>query len=100
MTDALSDKLPLWHFENDYLIFSDGSMAAGFRLSGMDNNTSKERANLFNKSLTEVLGTLPESLSLQVFYRLGHDVKGIIDRHKELSENPCQLYREVAQAQK
>ena len=99
MIDALSDKLPLWHFENDYLIFSDGSIAAGFRLSGMDSNASKERTNLFNKSLMEALGALPEGLSLQIFYKLKHDVKSTIEKHKNLLENSCKFYREIAQAQ-
>ena len=98
MTDALSDKLPLWHFENDHLIFSDGSMAAGFRLSGVDNQSSKERVNRFNKSLTEALASLPEGLSLQFFYQLNQNVGSTLEAHKKISTNPCQSYREISKA--
>ena len=98
--DALSDILPLWHFDDNLLVFADGLLGAGFEVSGKDIGcASKESINFFNNSLREVLSTLTEGISLQIFYDLGQEVLPLIEEHERMSSNPCKKYRKIADAQ-
>ena len=85
---SLADYLPLWHFDNDILVFSDGALGVGFELKGRDISVAEtERVNEFSAKLENLLNTAQERLRFQVFYRLDSHVsdshqcsRGIVQR--------------------
>ena len=86
MSGSLGAQMPFWHFDQDFLVFSDGSLGAGFELKGMDiSSMSCDGINTINRGLGNLLASLPEGLSLQVFYQVMPDVGDLICRHKALS---------------
>ena len=84
-------------FLNDnFMIFSDGSMGAGFKLSNMDISCkSNEEINFFTKNVENFLKSLDESVRLQVFYKLSPDVSGILKEHKNISDLDDDILKEV-----
>ena len=85
MNNSLVHHLPIWHFDKNCMVFSDGSLGGGFKLQGIDIScASVEQVNDFNKNLESLLTSLPEGLSLQVFYRLTPNVSPIIEEHAGL----------------
>ena len=51
------DKLPFWHFDDDQglMVFKDGSLGAGFRLTGYDLNCkTNDQINVFTKSIEKI----------------------------------------------
>ncbi len=79
----LGDNLPIWHFEEDFLVFNDGSLGKGFHLKGMDISTAtNELKNSFCSKISDLLNSLGEGLRLQVFYRLSSDVSNLINKHE------------------
>ena len=86
MSGSLGAQMPFWHFDQDFLVFSDGSLGAGFELKGMDiSSMSCDGINTINRGLGNLLASLPEGLSLQVFYQVMPNVGDLICRHKALS---------------
>ncbi len=99
MTHALADKLPIWHFDENLMVFSDGSLGAGFKLNGMDIScTSTESVNNFNRRMGSLLTSIPEGLSLQVFYRLTPHVSETIKEHEKISVTSNKAQQEIVQA--
>jgi conjugal transfer ATP-binding protein TraC len=79
----LGDHLPIWHFEEDFLVFNDGSLGKGFQLKGLDISTAtNEMKNSFCSKISDLINSLSEGLRLQVFYRLSSDVTQLIDKHE------------------
>ena len=79
----VGDSLPLWHFEDDYLVFNDGSLGKGFHLQGLDITTAtNEEKNSFCAKISDLLNSLPEGLRVQIFYRISSDVNHLIDKHE------------------
>ncbi|MCB9072311.1 MAG: TraC family protein [Bdellovibrionaceae bacterium] len=92
----MTDFLPYWHFDKDFMVFSDGSLGAGFKLSSMDISCkSNEEINFFNKNVENFLKSLDESIRLQVFYRLSPDVSGIINTHRKISDLDSPILKDV-----
>ncbi|MDH4468768.1 MAG: ATP-binding protein [Bacteriovoracaceae bacterium] len=85
----IGDQLPLWHFEDDTLVFQDGSLGAGFSLQGLDiSTTTNEVINGICSSISNLINSLEEGLRIQVFYKVSSDVSKIIHKHKEsISQN-------------
>lgn len=78
----LGDQLPMWHFENNYLIFNDGSIGSGFTLSGLDISTAtNDVINEVCQNLANLLNSVDEKMRVQFFYRVTPDVSKIIDTH-------------------
>ncbi len=95
--NVLADRIPIWHFEGDHLVFSDGSLGAGFKLKGFDSNISGvESFNQFALALENLINTAREGLVLQLYYKVGHDVSPILNTHEELTSAEAGPYREVA----
>ena len=66
---SLADSMPLWHFDRELLVYSDGSLGVGFQIQGRDIvATTTESLNGFSQALENLLNTAPEGLRLQVFY--------------------------------
>ena len=99
MNNSLADKLPIWHFDQNMMVFSDGSLGAGFKLQGIDIScASINTVNDFNKNLESLLTSIPEGLSLQVFYRLTPKVSDLIKKHSLVSSGSCVEQQEVTKA--
>lgn len=65
-TDILTDELQLWGFEQDRMIFEDGSMGAALRISPLDVVAySDEGKNALAGSLIQFLNSLPSGLDVQ-----------------------------------
>lgn len=96
---SVSDLIPVWHFDNDLVVYSDGSLGAGFKLSGID--ISCESASVINElstNLENLLGSARDGLKLQVFYKLSSNVLPLIEAHSEISKKAPEVYRPVAKA--
>ena len=95
----LADKLPFWHFDEDLMVYSDGSLGCGFVLTGKDISSAEvSEINSFNQSLQNLLLSVKEGYKLQVFYRMTPNAKKIIDEHEELMGNESKLYQQVKDA--
>ena len=65
-SDVLTDELQLWGFEQNRMIFEDGSMGAAIKISSLDVVAySDEGKNALSTSLTQFLNSLPSGLDLQ-----------------------------------
>ncbi len=92
----LGDSLPLWHFEDDYLIFNDGSLGKGFHLTGVDISiATNEVKNSFCANVSNLINSLNEGIKVQVFYRLSSDVTELIDKHEMESGELSQEIRPI-----
>lgn len=94
---VLADRLPIWHFNGDQMVFSDGSLGAGFKLKGFDSSVSSiESFNQFAFALENLVNTAREGLTFQLYYKIGHDVEPILAKHEELTDSNNPAYREIA----
>lgn len=65
-TDILTDEIQLWGFEQDRMIFEDGSMGAALRISPLDVVAySDEGKNALSGSLIQFLNSLPSGIDIQ-----------------------------------
>ena len=95
------DKLPFWHFDDDQglMVFKDGSLGAGFRLTGYDLNCkTNDQINVFTKSIENLLKTCEQGYRLQVFYKLTPDVNELISANEDLSSSCDEAYKPVLDA--
>ena len=87
MNNSLVDQIPIWHFDQNFMVFSDGSLGAGFKIQGMDIScVDSEKINRFNQVLEALLTAIPEGLSLQVFHKLTPYASEIIKKHSSIPE--------------
>lgn len=86
----LGDHLPIWHFDDNMMVYNDGSLGAGLKISGLDISTAtNEVKNQFCQQISNLLNSLDEGLKLQIFYRLSSNVSELIDLHeKEMAHAP------------
>ena len=95
----LATQLDCWHFDDDLLVFKDGSLGAGFRLAGFDLTcATAEAINQLSQGLENLLVSAAEGVRLQVFYRLTSDVEALIAQHQQLSSNIGGNYQRLAEA--
>jgi conjugal transfer ATP-binding protein TraC len=81
---GLGEYLPLWHFEDDVLVFDDGSLGAGFKLKGIDISTAtNDVINNITLNLSNLLNSIDEGYRVQVFYKITPDISKIIKEHEE-----------------
>jgi conjugal transfer ATP-binding protein TraC len=95
----LGSKLPFWHFDQDFMVYADGSLGAGFKLSGIDISTASESlVNELSMQLENLINTAEAGLRFQIFYKLSSHVKPIIDAHAELTCGSADEYGAVSEA--
>ncbi|MBF0362740.1 MAG: ATP-binding protein [Oligoflexia bacterium] len=83
---ALADYLSIWHFDNDLLVYRDGSLGAALKIQGQDiTNSNNEEINAFTMSLENFINSIPDGFRIQIFYRLMNKVDEVIKTHKDLS---------------
>ena len=96
---VLAERVPFWHFEGDQLVFSDGSIGAGFKLKGFDASVSgAESFNQFAFALENLINTVREGLTLQLYYKVSHDVSVALTKHEDLTRADSGAYKEIADA--
>lgn len=97
--DNLAMQLDCWHFDDDLLVFKDGSLGAAFQLKGFDLTcATAEAINQLSQGLENLLVSATEGLRLQVFYRLTSDIEDLINQHQRLSCNINGSYQRLAEA--
>ncbi len=96
---SLASELEFWHFDEDLMVFKDGSLGAGFKLAGFDITCATEQAiNQMNRGLENLLISADEGMRLQVFYKLTPNVTDLIDQHQKLSGSVTGNYQRIAAA--
>ena len=96
---ALGDKIPFWHFDQGMMVYSDGSLGGGFKLSGLDIDCLPvEDINNFTRQIENILISAEEGLRLQLFYRLTPKVSELLKEHEAISTEAPDVYKSVAEA--
>ena len=95
----LANELEFWHFDQDLMVFKDGSLGAGFKLAGFDLTCATEQAiNQLSRGLENLLISCDEGMRLQLFYQLNPDVSQLIEQHRKLSSGVSGNYKRLADA--
>jgi type IV secretory pathway VirB4 component len=96
---SLCDKLPIWHFDENLLVFKDGSLGASFEVTGKDIATAtSSNVNLFTREIENLLKSMPEGFKIQIFHNISKDVGESISEHEKLSSELDGNYKEVSNA--
>lgn len=96
---SLTAELDFWHFDDDLMVFKDGSLGAGFQLAGFDLTCATEEAiNQLSRGLENLLCSAGEGMRLQLFYQLTVNVEELIEQHRQLSSGLSGNYRKLAEA--
>ena len=96
---SFASELDFWHFDEDLMVFKDGSLGAGFELAGFDLTCATEEAiNQLSRGLENLLISAGEGVRLQLFYQLTPDVSQLIEQHQQLSCGMGGNYRRLAEA--
>ncbi len=96
---SFASELDFWHFDEDLMVFKDGSLGAGFQLAGFDLTCATEEAiNQLSRGLDNLLISAGEGVHLQLFYQLTPDVSQLIEQHQQLSCGMGGNYKRLAEA--
>ena len=96
---SFASELDFWHFDEDLMVFKDGSLGAGFQLAGFDLTCATEQAiNQLSRGLENLLISAGEGAKLQLFYQLTPDVSQLIEQHQRLSCGMGGNYKRLAEA--
>ncbi|MBI2712246.1 MAG: ATP-binding protein [Bdellovibrio sp.] len=88
MSATLADYLQIWGFEQDYIVFSDGSFGFALDCVPVDVSTwSDERINAYSERVAQFLNSLPAQVDIQFVQDIEPGNRHVIDRHKALSDN-------------
>jgi len=97
--NSLADNLNLWHFDDHYLVHSDGSLGQGFKLTGKDISTATiDEINDFNLKLENMLNSLDPNLRVQVYWMNTSDVESTLFKHSSCSVSHHQGYEKIKDA--
>ena len=99
VSKSLAERLPFWHLDDDFIVFNDGSLGAGFRLGGFDISCANpDEINLFNRNLEHLLVSCAEGTRLQLFYRLTPNIQKVLADHELVSAGAAPVYEAVREA--
>ncbi len=88
MNGNLADKIQLWGFEDDVIVFQDGSTGFGLDLSSIDATTwDITRVNTLANSLDQFLNGLPSHIDLQFIQEIDSGNGLILDEHRNLASD-------------
>lgn len=66
-SDVLSDEIRVWGFENNFIVFDDGSLGFGLNLRPLDVScTADDDKNSLSTSVTQFLNGLPSGIDIQL----------------------------------
>lgn len=88
---SLDTKIQVWGFEDDFIIFRDGSTGFGLELRGPDPLcASDETLEAASQKYKELLNSLPSGIAIQFVFDSQNESEAILDNHAGLyleSEN-------------
>ncbi|MFZ3230248.1 MAG: ATP-binding protein [Pseudobdellovibrio sp.] len=88
MSQTLADYLQIWGFEEDFVIFSDGSLGFGFDCVPVDISCfSDEQSDSFSERVGQFLNSLPANTDIQFVQDIEPGNDKVIEKHFSLSEN-------------
>lgn len=88
MSHALADHLQIWGFEQDLVIYSDGSLGFVLDCIPVDVSTwSDERINSYSENVGQFLNSLPSKIDIQFIQDIVPGNNKIIDCHQKLAAN-------------
>lgn len=83
---SLADRLEIWGFEKDFIIFSDGSLGFALDCIPLDVSTwSDEKTNAYSERVSQFLNSLPPNLDIQFVQDIEPGNQKVIDHHHRLS---------------
>ena len=95
----IAKKLPFFSFDDDTMVYQDGSLGIGFRLKGTDISTAApESINSVCQKIESLLVGLPENIKVQVFYRLTNSAQNVLASHAEVSAEADEIYKPIRDA--
>lgn len=95
----IAQKIPFFRFDDHLMVYQDGSLGVGFRLSGFDIScASPDAINGFCQKIENFLVGLSEGLRVQVFYRLTNNAFDVIEQHKMVSSESSFVYQPIREA--
>lgn len=98
-TTEIRNRLPFFCFEDHAMVYLDGSLGVGFKLTGTDVScAAPDEVNSFCQKLENFLVGLPEKSRVQIFYRLNNASRDVIEKHCEVSEASEEHYKPVLKA--
>lgn len=87
MSHALADYLQIWGFEQDYIIFGDGSLGFALDCVPVDMSSwSDERINSYSDKIAQFLNSLPVHLDIQFVQDIVPGNHKVITQHQKLAE--------------
>ncbi|MBI2712750.1 MAG: ATP-binding protein [Bdellovibrio sp.] len=85
ISDTLADRLQVWGFESDCIIFNDGSLGFGIDLIPIDVSCWKDDStNSLAERTMQVLNGLPSNTDLQFIQEIGAGNSEIVAAHQAL----------------
>lgn len=88
MKNALADQLQIWGFEDDFIIFSDGSLGFGLDCVPTDLSCfSDERINDLSSRVGQFLNSLPVKTDIQFVQDIEPGNDQVIKNHLKLSQD-------------
>ncbi|MBL7542569.1 MAG: ATP-binding protein [Bdellovibrionaceae bacterium] len=89
MSGNLAEKIQLWGFEDDFVVFKDGSIGFGLDVNYIDVSTwTADQINELAYSLDQFLNSLPPHLDLQFIQEIKPGNESIFSEHEKLA-NSC-----------
>lgn len=99
MNAMIAKRIPFFSFDDDNMVFQDGSFGAGFKLQGVDISVSApDEINSVCRKIESLLVGLPEKVRLQVFYRLTGSANDLLASHAEVSVESIDNYEPIRRA--
>ena len=87
MSVSLADYLQIWGFEQDNVIFSDGSLGFALEATPVDLSTwSDDRINAYSEKVAQFLNSLPPQLDIQFVQDIVSGNSKVIGKHELLAE--------------
>lgn len=95
----IQKKLPFFRFEDHTMVYNDGSLGVGFKLTGLDIGcASPEFINRFSQKIENLLVGLKENVRPQLFYRVTPYVDDLIKNHYDITKGSSEEYKPIRDA--
>lgn len=95
----IAKKIPFFSFEENFMVYQDGSLGIGFKLKGADISVAAPEAiNSISQKIENLLVGLPEKIKLQLFYRLTKSASKTISEHACVSVEASEIYAPIREA--
>lgn len=94
---ALAHHVPISTVRDNVYVLTDGSIAAVFRVKGMEYDLVSPRAHAeYTQALRSVLNTLPPKLQFKLLHRITHNYRDLLEEHEAELDGENEFARYVA----